>query len=56
LRALISSTRSDINPRVGFELLSETQLYGQAIHIADENQRMKSLKKRQRVVKFKNIE
>jgi hypothetical protein len=30
LRALISPTRSNINPRVGFELLSETQLYGQA--------------------------
>jgi hypothetical protein len=30
LRALISPTRSDINPRVGFELLSETQPYGQA--------------------------
>jgi hypothetical protein len=30
LRALISPTRSDINPRVGFELLSETQFYGQA--------------------------
>jgi hypothetical protein len=30
LRALISSIRSNINPRVGFELLSETQLYGQA--------------------------
>jgi hypothetical protein len=30
LRALISSTRSNINPRVGFELLSETRLYGQA--------------------------
>jgi hypothetical protein len=30
LRALISPTRSDTNPRVGFELLSETQPYGQA--------------------------
>jgi hypothetical protein len=30
LRALISPTRSDINPRVGFELLSETRFYGQA--------------------------
>jgi hypothetical protein len=30
LRALISLIRSDINPRVGFELLSETQFYGQA--------------------------
>jgi hypothetical protein len=30
LRALISSTRSNINPRVGFELLSETRFYGQA--------------------------
>ncbi len=30
LRALISSTRSNTNPRIGFELLSETQLYGQA--------------------------
>jgi hypothetical protein len=30
LRALISPTRSNINPRVGFELLSETQPYGQA--------------------------
>jgi hypothetical protein len=32
LRALISPTRSNINPRVGFELLSETQSYGQANH------------------------
>jgi hypothetical protein len=32
LRALISPTRSDINPRVGFKLLSETQFYGQAIY------------------------
>jgi hypothetical protein len=31
LRALISSTRSNIDPWVGFELLSETQVYGQAI-------------------------
>jgi hypothetical protein len=31
LRALISSNRSNINPRVGFELLSETQLYDQVI-------------------------
>ncbi len=30
LRALISPIRSNINPRVGFELLSETRLYGQA--------------------------
>jgi hypothetical protein len=30
LRALISSIRSNINPRIGFELLSETQLYDQA--------------------------
>ncbi len=30
LRALISSIRSNINPRIGFELLSETQSYGQA--------------------------
>jgi hypothetical protein len=30
LRALISPIRSNINPRVGFELLSETQSYGQA--------------------------
>jgi hypothetical protein len=30
LRAPISPTRSNTNPRVGFELLSETQLYGQA--------------------------
>jgi hypothetical protein len=30
LRALISSIRSDINPRVEFELLSEIQFYGQA--------------------------
>ncbi len=30
LRALISLTRSNINPRIGFELLSETQLYGKA--------------------------
>jgi hypothetical protein len=30
LRALISSIRSNINPRVEFELLSETQPYGQA--------------------------
>jgi hypothetical protein len=34
LRALISPTRSDINPRVGFELLSETQFYGQASRFA----------------------
>jgi hypothetical protein len=33
LRALISPTRSDTNPRVGFELLSETQPYGQAIDV-----------------------
>jgi hypothetical protein len=32
LRALISPTRSDTNPRVGFELLSETQPYGQATY------------------------
>jgi hypothetical protein len=32
LRALISPTRSNTNPRIGFELLSETQLYGQAIN------------------------
>jgi hypothetical protein len=30
-RALISPIRSNINPRIGFELLSETQLYDQAI-------------------------
>jgi hypothetical protein len=32
LRALISSIRSNINPRIGFELLSETRFYGQAKH------------------------
>jgi hypothetical protein len=32
LRALISSIRSNINPRIGFELLSEIQFYGQAIN------------------------
>jgi TATA-binding protein-associated factor Taf7 len=38
LRALISPTRSDINPRIGFELLSETQLYVQA-NEKDENEK-----------------
>jgi hypothetical protein len=32
LRALISSTRSNINPRVGFEFLSDIQFYDQAMH------------------------
>jgi hypothetical protein len=32
LRALISSTRPNIHPRVGFELLFETQFYDQANH------------------------
>jgi hypothetical protein len=39
LRALINPTRSDINPRVGFELLSETQFYGQANHAQTLNER-----------------
>jgi hypothetical protein len=38
LRALISPTRSNINPRVGFELLSETQSYGQANNISTKRE------------------
>ncbi len=37
LRALISSIRSNINPRVGFELLSEIQSYDQASRSSFKN-------------------
>jgi hypothetical protein len=35
LRALISSIRTNINPRLGFELLFETQFYDQATRYHD---------------------
>jgi hypothetical protein len=52
LRALINPTRSNINPRVGFELLSETQSYGQA----NSDKKRKNSKKRffDRFSQFRN--